>query len=262
MREKIVEYIKTSLENKSLDVFFQLQFAKHNGLDTYSIMGAEALLRPNQTLCNTEYLIHVAETERLTCELGHYIMHKAMHALRDWNVKGLITDTFNLSINVTAKQIESPKFFDEVVRCIRETQVEPHQITLEISEMTVIEDMNIAKIYQLARLGINISLDDFGTGYSSLGRLKLLPITEIKIDKSFVVDITKTEQDIAIITAMYQLTQALNKVCVVEGVETKEQFEILNQIGFECYQGFFFSHPMSAKSIASTLKLVNSLHCR
>lgn len=260
MRKKVVAYLKHAIETKTLDVVYQPQFCKMQG--GYSVMGAEALLRPNQTLCNTEYLVMMAEQNGLACDLGHYVMHKAMSSLREWRLNGLVSDAFNLSINVTAQQIQSTKFFDEVVRCIRESQVEPFQITLEISEMNVIEDINIAKIYQLARLGINISLDDFGTGYSSLGRLKLLPISEIKIDKSFVADITKTDQDVAIMTAMFQLTQALNKVCIVEGVETKDQFDILEEIGFDCFQGFFFSKPISAKEMFETLKLANSLHCQ
>jgi len=133
---------------------------------------------------------------------------------------------------------------------------------LELVESSMIDDLNIAKIYHLSAAGFKISIDDFGTGYSSFGRLKLLPVHEIKIDKMFVDDITKTHQDVALITAMHQLTGALNKFTVVEGVENEQQYEILRDIGFVCFQGYFFSRAESPEELFETISLINSLHFR
>lgn len=260
MREKVLKYIKQALREETLDVHYQPQFCKRNGCKEYKLVGAESLLCHDRTLCNTEYLFNVAEEQGLACDLGLYVMRRSMIDLREWILSGLVQSTFNLSINITFEQVRSPTFYQDVLTCINESQINPDQITLEVSEMSIVDDINITKLYQLSREGINISIDDFGVGYSSLSRLKLLPITEIKIDKSFTTDITRTTQDHAIMTAIFQLTQALSKMCVVEGVETKDQFEMLELIGFDCFQGFFFSHALDNEEFKEFVRLINSLH--
>jgi len=169
---------------------------------------------------------------------------------------------YKASINVAGEQLQDKEFCATVHQIIEDAEIEPNQITLELVESSMIDDTNIAKIYHLSAEGFNISIDDFGTGYSSFGRLKLLPVQEIKIDKMFVDDITKTEQDVALITAMYQLTRALSKFTIVEGVENESQYKMLREIGFTCFQGYFFSKAETAKDLFETISLINSLHFR
>lgn len=188
-------------------------------------------------------------------------METALMALAEWTRSELVNQTFSMSVNITGSQIADSHFSKNVMTLVEKYDVNPYQLTLEITESSILRDTNVAHMYTLSREGVSISLDDFGTGYSSLGRLKLLPIREIKIDKEFVTDITKTEQDIAIITALYQLTYALNKFTVVEGVETQQQFNLLEEIGFKCYQGYFFCQPLSREDFEDLAKLIDSLHC-
>jgi EAL domain-containing protein (putative c-di-GMP-specific phosphodiesterase class I) len=257
-RVNIANYIKSSVLNNTLRIEFQPQFCFHDG--AFTVEGVEALLRPDKTICHVDRFVKVAVETGLMTEVGYWILKTSLNQLRKWLDEKLVTSYFTMSINITGQQLQDKNFTSKVLKIIEETEVQPHQVILEITETSLVDDSNIVKIYQLSKEGVNISLDDFGTGYSSLGRLKILPIDEIKVDKIFVDDVTKTCQDVALVTAIYQLTRALDKHTMVEGVETKHQYNLLRDIGFTCFQGFFFSEPGTADSIAEIIKLTNSLH--
>jgi len=258
--EHISKYIAEAIKTDTLELYYQPQFCLVGGC--FEVTGVEALLRPDTNICHTETLIHVAIETHQIVELGYHIMKKVAQQLRVWVDQNLVTSTFTASINVAGEQLQDKEFCATVHQIIEDAEIEPNQITLELVESSMIDDTNIAKIYHLSAEGFNISIDDFGTGYSSFGRLKLLPVQEIKIDKMFVDDITKTEQDVALITAMYQLTRALSKFTIVEGVENESQYKMLREIGFTCFQGYFFSKAETAKDLFETISLINSLHFR
>jgi len=260
MNREIAQYIRASIRDNSMNIKYQPQFCTEG--DYFKITGVEALLRPDTSVCHIDKLIRVAVDTDQMIDLGYWVMRRACHQLRSWVDENLVTSTFSMSVNVSAEQLQDKHFCTRVLEVIQDTEIKAHQLTLELTETSMINDLNIAKIYQLSTNGVNISIDDFGTGYSSLGRLKLLPIHEIKIDKTFVDDVTKTEQDIALITAMYQLTKALNKFTIVEGVENTCQYNILRDIGFTCFQGYYFCKAETAEEIEETITLINSLHCQ
>lgn len=258
--ESIAQYLRDSLKQNSLTLHYQPQFCLVG--ECFVVGGMEALLRPDTSVCHTEKLVDVAIKTNQITELGYWILKQVAHQVRYWRDKNLVTSAFTASVNVAGEQLQDENFCENMHRIIAEAEIEPHQITLELVESSLIDDHNIAKIFNLSSIGFNISIDDFGTGYSSFNRLKILPVQEIKIDKMFVDDITKTEQDVALITAMYQLTHALNKFTIVEGVESRRQYDILRDIGFTCFQGYFFDKAESPEDIEKTLTLINSLHFR
>ena len=260
MDEHIAQYITDALEQDSFELHYQPQFCLVGGC--YEVTGVEALLRPDNNVCHIDKLLHVAIETNQIVELGYWIMRKVSEQLREWVDEKLVSDSFTVSVNVAGEQLADKTFCQNIHNIISDAEIKPEQLTLELVESSLIDDTNIAKIYHLSAEGFNISIDDFGTGYSSFGRLKLLPVQEIKIDKMFVDDITKTEQDIALITAMFQLTTALSKFTIVEGVENEAQYDILREIGFVCFQGYFFSQAMPADELFETISLINSLHFR
>jgi len=260
MNRDIEQYIRTAIRDDLFTIKYQPQFLLE--LDHFVLTGAEALLRPDTSVCHIDKLLRVAiETDQMI-ELGYWIMRRAAQQLRSWLDRKLVTSAFSLSVNVSAEQLQDIHFCSKVTEIVLDAEIQPHQLTLELTETSMINDLNIAKIYRLSSSGINISIDDFGTGYSSLGRLKMLPINEIKIDKTFVDDVARSEQDVALLTAMFQLTSALHKFTVVEGVETNCQYNILRDIGFTCFQGYYFCEPETAEEIEETISLTTSLRCR
>jgi EAL domain-containing protein (putative c-di-GMP-specific phosphodiesterase class I) len=260
MDKKIAHYITSAIEHGTLEIQYQPQFEFCE--DHFIIAGAEALLRPDTKICHLEKLISVAVESNQIIELGYWIIEEVASQIRDWIDSGVVSSSFSVSVNVAPEQLHDELFCYRVTKIMHETEIDPEQITLELTESAMIDDEDIAKVHKLTQAGFNISIDDFGTGYSSLSRLKYLPVHEIKIDKAFVDDITKTQQDVALVTAIYQLTQALNKFTVVEGVETSCQYHILRDIGFTNFQGFYFSEALCCQKFVEIIKLVGSLHCQ
>lgn len=258
MNENISEYIDKCIEKNAINLFFQPQYCYENS--NINIIGVEVLIRPDPKICHIDRLIKIATQTKKISDFGYVIFDKALSILSEWIDKKYVSSSFTMSINISGAQLKDKHFVSKISSIIEKYDIEYHQIILEITESSIVDDINVAKLYQLSKKGIKISIDDFGTGYSSLSRLKFLPINEIKIDKIFVDDITRTDQDKALITAIFQLTKALNKFVIVEGIEKHSQLDILRDIGFTCFQGFLFSEPENKDEVISTIKLINSLH--
>lgn len=261
MDKRIARYISDGIEKDLIELRYQPQF-EYCGEGEFRILGVEALLRPDMNICHVEKLLATAAKSGQMLELGYWVLRKSLMQLRDWRDRNIVTSTFSMSVNVAAEQLQDKDFCQTVMGILYDCEIEPDQLTLELTETSMIDDTNIVKINRMTNLGVSISIDDFGTGYSSLARLKLLPVAEIKVDKMFVDDITKTNQDVALITAIYQLTHALNKFTVVEGVESNCQYLLLRDIGFTCFQGFYFSEAVPPKELEEIVTLVNFLHCQ
>ena len=257
MEEDIRSHIQVALACDLIYLEYQPQLNSVN-----KVVGVEALVRMTgiHGIIAPDQFISIAERSGQIDDVGNCVLTKACQQLKEWQINGIVDDLFTMSINVSGEQLDNINFNTSVCDVLNELELDPRNIVLELTESALINDVNIAKLHKFACNGIQISIDDFGTGYSSLSRLKHLPINEIKIDKVFVNDIAESSEDVAIMTAMYQLTKALNLHTVVEGVEEEKQLEILQEIGFKCFQGYYFSKPKNAEDVAEFIKQANSSH--
>ena len=148
-------------------------------------------------------------------------------------------------MNVSSKQLRQPEFIEQIEDILKANSVEPDWLMIELTESVVIDDLDdtIRKMLSLQQLGIGISIDDFGTGYSSLSYLKKLPLKQLKIDQSFVRDITTDPNDAVIVHTIIQMARSLGLDVIAEGVETGEQLRFLKEKGCSAYQGYFFGRP-------------------
>jgi EAL domain-containing protein (putative c-di-GMP-specific phosphodiesterase class I) len=161
-----------------------------------------------------------------------------------------------MAINVSAKQLSRKSFADRVRTLIEETGVDPSLVEIEVTEGVIVEGAGEAReaIDQIAALGVGIAIDDFGTGYSGLAYLKRLPIDTVKIDQSFVRDLTIDPDDAAIVTAIVAMARSLGVDVIAEGVETEEQVAELKRLGCQRAQGFLLSRPMPAAALSRLLR--------
>lgn len=231
-------------ENK-IKVYYQPQFDKDKKL-----IGCESLVRWNDSelgvLCPDEF-IPLAENTGLILELGSYVLKEAFETLHRWNEKEKKLKSF--SINISMRHLLRDKFIDEIDALMKTYfyQKENHaKIFFEITEHVFAEDMKkvISIMNELKKLGISFSIDDFGTGYSSLSYLSVLPIDEVKIDKSFIGRLNESENDKKMISTIMAIAKNFDLTIVAEGVETFEQFAFLNLYDCDAFQGFYFEEAL------------------
>ncbi len=249
---KLEQEIKNGIQNNEFVLHYQPQFAVKNG----EIVGFEALVRWQHPLYGfkfPDYFITIAENSNLMIPLGEAISKKAMQQIVAWHKKELNPGI--MSINFTTKQLESPDFFDRLQIMLDETDCKPEWIEAELIERYVMSDTKkTTKIVQCFKdIGISVAIDDFGTGYSSLGYLKYLQIAQIKIDRTFVDDLVDDRRDQAITKSIIDLSLGLDIEVLAEGVETKEQYEILRKLGCQIIQGYYFSKPISSDDAKNLL---------
>lgn len=244
-RVQIEKGLRTALKNNEFEIHYQPQIDIENN----KVKGFEALLRWNSpelgNLSPVEF-IPIAEQCGLIIPIGDWIMRTVYLQNNLWKSKGYLYET--IAINLSAIQLESDKFGDTLKRIIAETKVNTKFVELEITESILMKDFekSIKLLTEIRDLGINIALDDFGTGYSSLSYLKQLPINTLKIDKSFIDNIAGNKREKAIVDGIIQLAQKIGLDVVAEGVETKEQIQLLKIMGCNQIQGYYFSKPLSA----------------
>jgi EAL domain-containing protein (putative c-di-GMP-specific phosphodiesterase class I) len=222
---------------------------KFNILDN-RVCGAEALIRwkhPEFGMVSPDEFIPIAESSSLIIPIGAWVIQHACAQLAEWHKMG--HEQFQVAVNLSAVQLKQPGILATIEAGIREHNIPPANLVLEITETAVIDDIerSIEVLNDLHTLGVSIAMDDFGTGYSSLNYLKRLPLHQIKIDKSFIDDVGKYPKDDMIIQSIIQLAHNLNLRVVAEGVETYSQHEFL--MGLRCQegQGYFYSPPMRSQ---------------
>lgn len=215
-----------------------------------NVVGAEVLVRWNSEkigAVSPALFIPIAEQTGLIIELGNYILEQSLITLQSWHEKGIAMP--HLSINISMRQFLHHGFVDSVSRLIalHLDKALCNRLTFEVTESIVAEDINnvILRMNELKVLGIHFSMDDFGTGYSSLSHVKRLPISEIKIDQSFVAEIERQEGDKAMIKTILSMARMFHFSVVAEGVETAGQFDFLAANGCTIFQGFYFATPLS-----------------
>lgn len=237
--------IREAMNQQQFQLYYQAQI-DHTG----TVVGAEALIRwlhPQRGMIPPMDFIPIAEESGLILPLGNWIVEAACQQLVEWS-KAANTAAIVLSINVSARQFQHAQFVEQILAIVQRTGADPHKLTLELTESMLVANQQdiITKMEALKEHGIQFSLDDFGTGYSSLSYLKRLPISELKIDKSFVNDILTDANDAAIACMIIQLAQSMELTVIAEGVETKEQRDWLEDKQCLKYQGYYFGRPVPA----------------
>ncbi len=229
---------------------FTLHYQPQLDLKTGAIVGFEALVRwrhPRRGMVAPSDFIAAAEETGLIGPIGERVLHEACAQARAWQTSG--HPQLQVAVNCSARQFQDEKFVQTVSRILRETGMPAPRLELEVTESVIIhhsEEVN-ARFQALGDMGVRISIDDFGTGYSSLSYLKRLAIHQLKIDQSFVRDISADPDDAAIVSAIIAIAHSLDLNVVAEGVETAEQLAFLRSVGCDMGQGYLFSKPLPAE---------------
>lgn len=245
--------LRRALERDELFLVYQPQIDAASG----RVAGVEALVRwrhPDEGLIPPDRFIPVAEDCGLIEPLGAWVLHQACRQLQDWTHVG--EADLMMAINISPMQFRKSGFIDTVRHALSASGVNPARIELEITEtllMQPLKDLD-SRLRELADMGLTFALDDFGTGYSSLGYLKRLPISRIKLDKSFVADLPGDVEDEAITRATLSMAKDLGLQCVAEGVETEAQRRFLTERGCNTLQGYLFAQPMPANECRDWLR--------
>jgi EAL domain-containing protein (putative c-di-GMP-specific phosphodiesterase class I) len=235
---------------------FVLYYQPQVDIRTGTIIGMEALLRwqhPDRGIILPDEFIPLAEDVGLIVPLGEWVLRTACAQNREWQKDG--HSSLRVSVNISGQQLRQQNFIETVARALEACGLEPGSLMLEITESIVMQ--NSAEImdifYELSGRGVRFSMDDFGTGYSSLSYLKRFLIHEIKIDRSFVKDITFGVDDTAIARAIIAMARSLNLHVVAEGVETESQLKVLYAEGCYAMQGNIISHPIPGGEVPGFL---------
>jgi EAL domain-containing protein (putative c-di-GMP-specific phosphodiesterase class I) len=211
------------------------------------VTGYEALVRwkhPQRGMVSPAEFIPVAEQTGLILPIGAWVLRTACEQLAAWAHHPDKAD-LTLAVNLSARQLRHAEFVPDVLQLLAVTGARPQRLKLELTESLLLHDIEetILKMQQLAERGICFALDDFGTGYSSLSYLKRLPLSQLKIDQSFVRDLLTDPNDAAIARTILQLAQSLDLDVVAEGVETEGQRQFLQLMGCKAFQGYLFGRP-------------------
>jgi diguanylate cyclase (GGDEF)-like protein len=239
--------LRQALSRGQLELYYQPKIHAPSA----QIMGVEALLRwhhPKRGIISPEIFIPLAERHGLIDALGDWVIDEACQQARRWRDQGL---RMRVAVNVSAHQLRHHDLPACIGDALKRHHINPALLTCEITESVAMEDTEVTMRFftDVAALGVHLSIDDFGSGYSSLAYLRKLPATELKIDRSFVLDLETSAEARKIAQAVVQLAQSLNMTVVAEGVETDEQYRLLRSFGCDQLQGFLFAKPMSAKAL-------------
>lgn len=252
-RSQVESALRQAIAEKEFVLFYQPQVTPQR-----QVVAVEALLRwqhPQKGLISPFEFIGLAEETGLIWDIGLQVLHQACEQLKLWQ-QSAASAKLNVSVNISAYQFHHPDFVSSVLSIVEAHQIDVHFLMLEITESLLLKNVNdvITKMEALKSKGIRFSIDDFGTGYSSLAYLKRLPLDELKIDRSFVIDIKDKENSDIIVTAFLSLAHLLGLHVVAEGVETVEQQSFLVSNGCDLIQGFLFSRPVPAEQVTQMLQ--------
>jgi diguanylate cyclase (GGDEF)-like protein len=245
---ELLQDLRGALEQGQFELYYQPKIHAPSG----EITGAEALLRwhhPKRGIIGPGVFIPIAERFGLIGAMGNWVIDEACRQARAWRDQGLL---MRVAVNLSVHQLRNPELVERIDAALRQHQVNPRLLTFEVTESVAMEDADgaMATFEKLAEAGVHVSIDDFGTGYSSLSYLRKLRAVELKIDRSFVLDLASSSDARAVVDAVIKLAQALGLKVVAEGVETEEQHHILRTLGCDELQGFLFAKPMPAKALA------------
>jgi diguanylate cyclase (GGDEF)-like protein/PAS domain S-box-containing protein len=252
-RVSLESELQNALEFRQFHLYYQIQVDSSD-----RPLGAEALIRwihPVRGLVPPAQFIPLAEETGLILPIGQWVMETACSQLKAWQQDALTRD-LTLAVNVSARQFRQADFVAQVQSAVQRHDINPKLLKLELTESLLQENIEdtIATMNALNEIGVQFALDDFGTGYSSLQYLKRLPLDQIKIDRSFVRDITTDGSDIAVVRATIAMARSLELDIIAEGVETEEQRQLLLKNGCTNFQGYFFGRPVPIEEFEALLK--------
>jgi diguanylate cyclase (GGDEF)-like protein/PAS domain S-box-containing protein len=244
--------LRHAVPGGQLHLYYQLQVDEN-----LQALGAEALVRwihPVKGMISPMQFIPIAEESTLILDIGGWVLDTACAQLALWSANAQ-TRLLTLAVNVSAQQFKQPGFVEHITDLLLAYHVDPARLKLELTESVVLSDMNdvVAKMHALKILGVSLSMDDFGTGYSSLSYLKKLPLDQIKIDQSFVRDMTIDQNDQVMVQAIIGMTKNFGLNVIAEGVETEAQLNLLKHMGCLVYQGYLFSKPVPVEQFLKLL---------
>ena len=245
--------LRLAVERREFVVHYQPQLR----LSDRAVVGCEALIRwrhPKRGLVQPVDFIPLAEETGLIVPIGIWVLRAACAQVRRWREEGL--GDLEVAVNLSARQFQQPDLTEQIRAVVTETGLPPHVLEIELTESTVMENAEraVEVLRTLRAIGIRISVDDFGTGYSSLSYLRKLPISSLKIDRSFIADIGVDPDDDAIVRTIIALGKALRLEEIAEGIETEAQAEFLTRHGCNLGQGYLFARPMAAEDFATWMK--------
>lgn len=241
-----------ALDRGEFVAYYQPQVRLEDG----AIIGAEALLRwehPQHGVIGPDRFIGALESSGLIVPVGLRMLWLACHEAHSWIQSGL--GELSISVNLSARQFLEPDLVESVRAVLGDTGLRPRHLDLEITESMAIENMERARdiVYRLRGVGIQTAIDDFGTGHSSLSRLTEFPVSSLKIDRSFVADVDRDDDQHAIVASVVTLGHSLGLTVVAEGVETQEQLAVLRELECDVLQGYLFSRPVPAEEFRELL---------
>jgi diguanylate cyclase (GGDEF)-like protein/PAS domain S-box-containing protein len=236
---------------------FLLHYQPKYSLTEERFVGAEALVRwlhPKEGMISPAEFIPVAEAGSMIIALGEWVLRTACRQVKTWEEEGL--GRLRIAVNLSSKQFQDRKLLQFIKDTLQETGLAAEQLELEITESTVMEhpQQTAELLREIRELGVRIAIDDFGTGYSSLAYLKKFPVNTLKIDQSFVADLTKDSEDEAIVDSIIRMAAGLKLDVVAEGVETQEQLDFFKKRRCKEVQGYFFSKPLPAEAFAEKIR--------
>ena len=248
--------LETTLRRALQNQEFLLHYQPKVSVDSLEITGVEALVRwhhPQLGLISPAEFIPLAEDTGLIIPIGQWVLKEACLQNKRWQNQGFAR--MRMAVNISARQLQDQTFADTVIRTLRETDLEPEYLELELTESSIMQNVELAAnvLSRLKAMGIYCSIDDFGTGFSSLASLKRLPINALKIDKSFVSEAPSEPDDAALVLAIITLAHNLRLKVIAEGVETEEQLRLLHLLRCDEIQGGLFSKPLPADALESLL---------
>ncbi len=246
--QKLTEKIETqsemrkALERNEFVLFYQAQM----NLESKKVVGFEALIRwnhPTKGLVYPDEFIHIAEETGLIVPIGKWVLKTACYQLKQWSEE---YPDVTIAVNLSARQFKDRDFVKQVYDVIEETGINPNKLELEITETIALDDIEytISTIRELKRIGVSFSLDDFGTGYSSMNYLKRLPVSNLKIDKSFLSTVMEDHCDQKIVQTIIALARNLDLFVIAEGVESSDQEIFLKEANCDKAQGYLYSKPV------------------
>lgn len=240
--------LETKLHHALQNNAFELHYQPKITVETGKMEGMEALIRWTDEelgFVPPDQFIPFAEECGLIADIGEWVLTKAAMQAKRWNDQ--YNTNLRVAVNISPKHLAEQTFVERLQKIIEEVALDPHHLEIEITEMSMMDQNSdlIHKILKLKKMGITISIDDFGTGYSSLSYLKEFPIDALKIDRSFIQNISKEETGVAMVEAIIKIAHALNLAVVAEGVEEERELQILKNYSCEYVQGYYFSKPLN-----------------
>lgn len=253
----IEQYLRQAIENDEFELYFQPKM----DLASNKIKSMETLLRwKNPTLGNVppDKFIPIAEETGLIIKIDEWVLENACRQNMEWN-KEEFSSQLRIAVNISPLHFRLPNFLGMVENTLKKSGLSPNLLEIEITESSFIDNMEecIKSLNKLREMGVQVAIDDFGIGYSSLNYLRRFPISSLKIDRSFIKEISQNNEEIAIVKAMIYLSHELNLKVVAEGTETKEVIELLKELGCNEVQGYYVSRPVPKHEFEQIIKQIN-----